>query len=113
MMVGKYTITDNGKTTYPERIHNLWVAQTEEIPYAELWRLGIKIPYITEYLWINKEDAIKWTHHCLKEIKNKLKEDYIKDYRVEYNFIHNGKKYTIATVTQTGLICDKCNAEDW
>lgn len=112
-MIGKYTITDNGETTYPERIQNLWVAQTEEIAHKELRELGVKIPYITEYLWINKEDAIKWAHHCLKDIKDKVKEEYIRDYRVEYSIIHNGSKYIIATVSTTGLILDKCNSEDW
>ena len=111
-MIGTYDWSDDGRIINLQTINNLWIAKTDDIVFEELRKLGHRIPYITTYLWIHQEDAIKWAHYSLREIKQLVEEESFGDH-VRFHYKANNKDYIIAYVKKTGLICDTCNSPDW
>ena len=98
-------------------VEYLFVAKTDYKALYELREKGIDIPFITQYLWETKEAAIRWAHHCLRSMKNSIKEielySDLPNFTIEYQYTVNGSTYTIARVSTTCLICDHCSNEDW
>lgn len=118
-MLYKVHFDDKDNIVLDHRVDHLWISETEWNGYHELFNKGIKeVHSVTSYLWETKESAIRWAHYCLKNVKDKIKVEEIKDkqgkiYRIEYYYLHEGEKYRIAITHETGLIIDECHNEDW
>ena len=113
---------DFSNPAYPEikdlgKVDFLYMIHMVDSNYHELWNKGIKLPYISSYIYECKEGAIRWAHHCLKDFKDSIKEKVVygdeKQFLVEYIYTLDGEDYVIARATTTGLILENCSNEDW
>ena len=118
-MLYKVKFDEKDNIILDHRVETLWISETEWNEYRNLRDKGVKdVHSITSYLWETCEAAIKWAHHCLKNVKDNIVVEELKDsqgkiYRIEYYYLHEGKKYHVATTKETGLIIEECNNEDW